>query len=225
MRVILNCKGDEDMTDTMIYFLIFLVTSILVTYILKREEKVGKRDSDNDLVFGFIITSYMLLQLGFRMYQGVVTIIAFAFIMFVSWGVLTLYTQSKRGSQLLNNKNLIKYELIFTSILLIVIEIISFIDTFGIGTIYSYSQSDFRNILIINIFFLSYITYIFTKRTVKFIFAENDLWRKIFITSLIIFILIFILGTLYNIKNIDRFDFYVDSEDYQETRGEELWDH
>ncbi len=213
------------MTDTMIYFLIFLVTSILVTYILKREEKVGKRDSDNDLVFGFIITSYMLLQLGFRMYQGVVTIIAFAFIMFVSWGVLTLYTQSKRGSQLLNNKNLIKYELIFTSILLIVIEIISFIDTFGIGTIYSYSQSDFRNILIINIFFLSYITYIFTKRTVKFIFAENDLWRKIFITSLIIFILIFILGTLYNIKNIDRFDFYVDSEDYQETRGEELWDH
>lgn len=213
------------MTDTMIYFLIFLVTSILVTYILKREEKVGKRDSDNDLVFGFIITSYMLLQLGFRMYQGVVTIIAFAFIMFVSWGVLTLYTQSKRGSQLLNNKNLIKYELIFTSILLIVIEIISFIDTFGIGTIYSYSQSDFRNILIINIFFLFYITYIFTKRTVKFIFAENDLWRKIFITSLIIFILIFILGTLYNIKNIDRFDFYVDSEDYQETRGEELWDH
>ena len=128
MRVILNCKGDEDMTDTMIYFLIFLVTSILVTYILKREEKVGKRDSDNDLVFGFIITSYMLLQLGFRMYQGVVTIIAFAFIMFVSWGVLTLYTQSKRGSQLLNNKNLIKYELIFTSILLIVIEIISFIN-------------------------------------------------------------------------------------------------
>ena len=225
MRVILNCKGDEDMTDTMIYFLIFLVTSILVTYILKREEKVGKRDSDNDLVFGFIITSYMLLQLGFRMYQGVVTMIAFAFIMFIAWGVLTLFTQSKRGSQLLNNKNLIKYELIFTSILLIVIEIISFIDTFGIGTIYSYSQSDFRNILIINIFFLSYITYIFTKRTVKFIFAENDLWRKIFITSLIIFILIFILGTLYNIKNIDRFDFYVDSEDYQETRGEELWDH
>lgn len=225
MRVILNCKGDEDMNDTMIYFLVFLVTSILVTYILKREEKVGKRDSDNDLVFGFIITSYMLLQLGFRMYQGVVTMIAFAFIMFIAWGVLTLFTQSKRGSQLLNNKNLIKYELIFTSILLIVIEIISFIDTFGIGTIYSYSQSDFRNILIINIFFLSYITYIFTKRTVKFIFAENDLWRKIFITSLIIFILIFILGTLYNIKNIDRFDFYVDSEDYQETRGEELWDH
>lgn len=210
MRVILNCKGDEDMNDTMIYFLVFLVTSILVTYILKREEKVGKRDSDNDLVFGFIITSYMLLQLGFRMYQGVVTMIAFAFIMFIAWGVLTLFTQSKRGSQLLNNKNLIKYELIFTSILLIVIEIISFIDTFGIWTIYSYSQSDFRNILIINIFFLSYITYIFTKRTVKFIFVENDLWRKIFITSLIIFILIFILGTLCNIINIDRFDFYID---------------
>ena len=212
------------MTSSMIYFLIFLVTSILVTYILKREEKVGKRDSDNDLVFGFIITSYMLLQLGFRIYQGVVTIIAFAFIMFVAWAVLTLYTQSKRGSQLLDNKNLIKFELVFTSILLIVIEVISFIDTFSIGTIYSYSQSDFRNILIITIFFLSYITYIFTKRTVKFIFVEKDLWRKIFIISLIIFILIFILGTLYNIINIDRFDFYLERENYQEISGEELWE-
>ena len=198
------------MTSSMIYFLIFLVTSILVTYILKREEKVGKRDSDNDLVFGFIITSYMLLQLGFRIYQGVVTIIAFAFIMFVAWGVLTLYTQSKRGSQLLDNKNLIKFELVFISILLIVIEVISFIDTFDLSTIYSYSKSDFRNILIITIFFLSYITYLFTKRTVKFIFVEKDLWRKIFIISLIIFIVIFILGTLYNIINIDRFDFYLD---------------
>lgn len=210
MHVILNCKGDEDMTSSMIYFLIFLVTSILVTYILKREEKVENRDSDNDLVFGFIITSYMLLQLGFRIYQGVVTIIAFAFIMFVAWAVLTLYTQSKRGSQLLDNKNLIKFELVFTSILLIVIEVISFIDTFDLSTIYSYSKSDFRNILIITIFFLSYITYIFTKRTVKFIFLEKDLWRKIFIISMIIFIVIFILGTLYNIINIDRFDFYLD---------------
>lgn len=213
------------MTSSMIYFLIFLVTSILITYILKREEKVGKRDSDKDLVFGFIITSYMLLQLGFRIYQGVVTIIAFAFIMFVAWAVLTLYTQSKRGRQLLDNKNLIKFELVFTSILLIVIEVISFIDTFDLSTIYSYSQSDFRNILIINIFFLSYITYIFTKRTVKFIFVENDLWRKIFIISQIVFILIFILGTSYNIKNSNSFEFYVDSKSYQETIGEELWDH
>lgn len=213
------------MSDSMLCFLIFLAISILVTYILKREEKVGKRDSDNDLVFGFIITSYMLLQLGFRIYQGVVTIIAFAFIMFVAWAVLTLYTQSNRGSQLLGNKNLIKFELVFTSILLIVIEVISFIDTFDLSTIYSYSKSDFRNILIITIFFLSYITYLFTKRTVKFIFVEKDLWRKIFIISLIIFVAIFILGTLYNIINIDRFDFYVERENYQEILGEELWNH
>lgn len=225
MHVILNCKGDGRMSDSMLCFLIFLAISILVTYILKREEKVGKRDSDNDLVFGFIITSYMLLQLGFRIYQGVVTIIAFAFIMFVAWAVLTLYTQSNRGSQLLGNKNLIKFELVFTSILLIVIEVISFIDTFDLSTIYSYSKSDFRNILIITIFFLSYITYLFTKRTVKFIFVEKDLWRKIFIISLIIFVAIFILGTLYNIINIDRFDFYVERENYQEILGEELWNH
>lgn len=214
------------MSDSMIYFLVFLVTSILVTYLLKREEKTGKRDSDKDLVFGFIVTIYMILQLAFRVYQGAgVSVIAFPFIMFLAWGLLTLYTQSKRGSHLLKNKNLVKYEVIFTYILAISTQVISFIRTTDPNTIYSYSKSDFKNILILTTLFISYNTYLLTKRTVRFLFVEKDLLRKIFITSQIIFIIIFILGTSYNIKNINRFDFYVDSEDYQETSGEELWNH
>ncbi len=79
--------------------------------------------------------------------------------------------------------------------------------------------------LLVTIFFIAYLTYLQDKRILKFILVEKDIWRKIFITSQIVFILIFIFGTSYNIKNTDKFDFYVDSEDYQETSGEELWDH
>ncbi|WP_019138510.1 hypothetical protein [Peptoniphilus timonensis] len=199
------------MSDLMFIFLVFLVTSILVTYFLKREEKTGKRATDKDLVFGFIFTTFMILQLAFQVYQGSgASIIAFLLIMFLAWGVLTLYTQSKRGSHLLKNKNLVKYELIFTSILAIAMQVFSFISTTDLNTIYSYSKSDFRNILILTTIFLSYNIYLLTKRAVKFLFVEKDLWRKIFIISLIIFVVIFILGTLYNIINIDRFDFYLD---------------
>lgn len=214
------------MSDLMFIFLVFLVTSILVTYFLKREEKIGKRANNKDLVFGFIFTTFMILQLAFQVYQGSgASIIAFLLIIFLAWGVLTLYTQSKRGSHLLKNKNLVKYELIFTSILAIAMQVFSFISTTDLNTIYSYSKSDFRNILILTTIFLSYNIYLLTKRAVKFLFVEKDLWRKIFITSQIIFFIIYIVGTFYNIKNINNFDFYVERENHQEISGEELWNH
>lgn len=213
------------MSDSMLTFLVFLATSIFVTYILKREERTVKRDGDKDLVFGFIVTIFIFLQLEFKLYQEGASILAFILIMFLAWGILTLYTQSKRGSHLLKNKNLVKFELIFTSILAVAIEVKFFISTIDLDLIYLYSKSDFRNILILTTLFISYNTYLFTKRTVKFLFVEKDLLRKIFITSQIIFIMIFIVGNFYNIKNINRFDFYVESEDYQEISGEESWNH
>ena len=87
------------------------------------------------------------------------------------------------------------------------------------------NKSDFRKILIISIFFISYIRIILDLRVLKRILFEKDIWRRAFIISEIILILVLGLGSAYNIKNISRFDFYVESEDYQETSGEELWDH
>lgn len=213
------------MSDSMFTFLVFLAISIFVTYFLKKEEKTGKRQSDKDLVFGFIVNIFIFLQLEFKLYQEGASILAFILIMFLAWGLLTLYTQSKRGSHLLKNKNLVKFELIFTSILVIATQVMFFISTIDLDLIYLYSKNDFRNILILTTLFIAYNTYLFTKRTVNFLFVEKDLLRKIFIISQIIFIMIFIVGNFYNIKNINRFDFYVESEDYQEISGEELWNH
>lgn len=61
-------------------------------------------------------------------------------------------------------------------------------------------------------------------RVLKRILFEKDIWRRAFIISEIILILVLGLGSAYNIKNVNRLDFYVEREDYQETSGEELWE-
>ena len=214
------------MSDSMIYFIVLLAAGILTLYLDKREDKMGQRDSDKDLVFGFICTSFMLLYIGFRLYQilGVMTI-SLPFIMVFAWGGLALLLKSKKLQELLTEKRQLKLALVFTSIYSVLAELASFLETRNTSTIFFYREVDFKKMLFVTIFFIAYLTYLQSKRILKFILVEKDIWRKIFITSQIVFILIFIFGTSYNIKNTDKFDFYVDSEDYQETSGEELWDH
>lgn len=214
------------MSDSLIYFLIFFAAGILTGYLYKREDEKGLKDSDKDIVFGFICTSFMILHIGFRLYQVLrVMIISLPFIMFFAWGGLALLLKSKKFKEILTEKRQFKLALVFTSIYSVLAELVTFIETRKLSIIYIYSEADFKKMLLVTIFFIAYLTYLQDKRILKFILVEKDIWRKIFITSQIIFILIFIFGTSYNIKNTDKFDFYVDSEDYQETSGEELWDH
>lgn len=214
------------MSDSTFIFLVFLATSIFITYFFKREEKTGKRKSDKELVFWFICTSFIILQTGFKLYLGLgEMIIYFPFIMFFAWIGLSLLLKSNKIKDLLAGKRQLKLALVFTSILSIIVEIFSFIETKKLSTIFGYTQADFKKMLLVTILFITYLTYLQAKRILKFILVEKDLWRKIFIISQVVFILIFILGTSYNIKNSGRFDFYVESEDYQEASGEELWNH
>ncbi|MDK7354888.1 hypothetical protein QP518_03850 [Peptoniphilus harei] len=124
----------------------------------------------------------------------------------------------------MENKNEPKWRVLFISISFILLASLSFLELEDGATIYSYNKSDFRKILIISIFFVSYIRIILDLRVLKRILFEKDIWRRAFIISEIILILVLGLGSAYNIKNVNRLDFYVEREDYQETSGEELWE-
>lgn len=214
------------MSDSTIYFLVTVFISALVTFIYIREDKKEEKDSKDDIIYSFLMSNFLILQFYFRIYQNIgFAIMVSIFVYFVIWAIYKLYTDSKRGSKLLENKNEPKWRVLFISISFILLASLSFLELEDGATIYSYNKSDFRKILIISIFFVNYIRIILDLRVLKNILFEKDIWRKIFITSQIVFILIFIFGTSYNIKNTDKFDFYVDSEDYQETSGEKLWDH
>lgn len=213
------------MSDLTIYFLVTVFISALVTFIYIREDKKEEKDSKNDIIYSFLMSNFVILQFYFRIYQNIgFAIMVSIFVYFVIWAIYKLYTDSKRGSKLLENKNEPKWRVLFISISFILLAILSFLELKDGDTIYSYNKSDFQKILIISVFFVSYIRIILNLRVLKRILFEKDIWRRAFIISEIILILVLGLGSAYNIKNVNRLDFYVEREDYQETSGEELWE-
>lgn len=214
------------MSDLSKYVLVAIFTSALVTFKYIRENKKEEKDSENDIIYSFLITNFLILQFYDIIYLNSGFILIFGiFVYFVIWAIYKLYTESKRGKKLLENKNEPKWRILFISISLILIASLSFLELKDGDTILRYNKSDFQKILIISIFFLSYIKIILDMRILKSILFEKDIWRRAFIISEIILLLIFALVSAYNIKNASRFDFYVERENYQEISGEESWNH
>ena len=214
------------MSDLTIYLLVAIFTSALVTFKYIRENKKEEKDSENDIIYSFLIANFLILQYYSDIYANYAFIIIVGmFVYFLIWVIYKLYTESKMGKKLLENKNEPKWRILFISISFILIASLSFLELKDGDTILRYNKSDFQKILIISIFFLSYIKIILDMRILKSILFKKDIWRRAFIISEITFILIFALGSAYNIKNVNRFDFYVERENYQEISGEESWNH
>ena len=214
------------MSDLTIYLLVAIFTSALVTFKYIRENKKEEKDSENDIIYSFLIANFLILQYYSDIYANYAFIIIVGmFVYFLIWVIYKLYTESKIGKKLLENKNEPKWRILFISISLILIVSLSFLELKDGDTILRYNKSDFQKILIISIFFLTYIKIILDMRILKSILFEKDIWRRTFIISEIILILIFALVSAYNIKNATRFDFYVERENYQEISGEESWNH
>ena len=212
------------MSDLSTYILVAIFISALVTFIYIRENKKEEKDSENDMIYSFLITNFLILQFYDRIYQNIgLVIIISMFVYLVIWAMYKLYTESLRGKKLLENKNEPKWRILFISISFILIASLSFLELKDGDTIYSTSKSDFKKILIISTLFVTYIKIILDMRLLKNILFKKDIWRRAFIISEIILILIFSLGSAYNIKNASRFDFYVDRENLQEISGEESW--
>lgn len=214
------------MSDLTLYVLVAIFTSALVTFSYIRENKKEEKDSENDIIYSFLITNFLILEYYSDIYANYAFIIIVGmFVYFLIWVIYKLYTESKIGKKLLENKNEPKWRILFISISLILIASLSFLELKDGDTILRYNKSDFQKILIISIFFLTYIKIILDMRILKSILFEKDIWRRTFIISEIILILIFVLVSVYNIKNASRFDFYVERENYQEISGEESWNH
>ena len=214
------------MSNLSTYVLVAIFASALVTFKYIRENKKEEKDSENDIIYSFLIANFLILQYYSDIYANYAFIIIVGmFVYFLIWVIYKLYTESKMGKKLLENKNEPKWRILFISISLILIASLSFLELKDGDTILRYNKSDFQKILIISIFFLTYIKIILDMRILKSILFEKDIWRRAFIISEIILLLIFALGSAYNIKNASRFDFYVERENYQEISGEESWNH
>ena len=94
------------MSDFSKYVLVAIFLSALVTFIYIRENKKEEKDSENDIIYSFLITNFLILQFYDRIYQNIgLVIIISMFVYFMIWAIYKLYTDSLRGKKLLENKN------------------------------------------------------------------------------------------------------------------------
>lgn len=94
------------MSDSTICLLVAIFTSALVTFIYIRENKKEEKDSENDIIYSFLIANFLILQYYSDIYANYAFIIIVGmFVYFLIWVIYKLYTESKMGKKLLENKN------------------------------------------------------------------------------------------------------------------------
>lgn len=171
------------------------------------------KNFDSDLKYYFTFISIILINLQQSLYNdpfatnNAPNLLIFGGIIFTAWAILTLFKQSKKGEFLKNNPLVDKLTFIFVSILAVIFSMPFYLineENINIYGIYSY---DYLISMIISLFIHFAMKYIVDKRVLKKYFSNNDIYKKIFIISEIIFIIFFVIITFYNIFNFDRFIF------------------
>ena len=131
------------MSDSTICLLVAIFTSALVTFDYIRENKKEEKDSENDIIYSFLIANFLILEYYSDIYANYAFIIIVGmFVYFLIWVIYKLYTESKRGKKLLENKNEPKWRILFISISLILIASLSFLELKDGDTILRYNKSD-----------------------------------------------------------------------------------
>ncbi|MBU5669681.1 hypothetical protein KQI68_07525 [Peptoniphilus sp. MSJ-1] len=190
------------------------ISMVLAIFIFLVFSKIfyGNKD-ESDFKYYFIFTSYVLMDIQRNLYNDPFSfydfpkILVFGAVIFVAWAILTLASQSKRGEFLINNPVVDKISFIFISIVAVICSMpFSLINDEKIK-IYGISSRDYFITLILALFIHFAFKYIVDKKVLKKYFVNNDIYKKIFLISEIIFILLFVIVTFYNIFNFDRFIF------------------
>ncbi|MGF0096515.1 hypothetical protein ACQRC6_08745 [Peptoniphilus sp. SGI.035] len=137
------------------------------------------------------------------------------YLFFAGFGIIIYFIYKTTTEDIFKNKyvndpRLYKITTIFTQVIIIIYQLIFFINLKDGHTIKAFAKSDFLIILPCLSIVILWYSYFTSKRAICKIFVEKDNYRKIFITFQILFLLIFIFFSFYNFININRFDFYLE---------------
>jgi len=109
-----------------------------------------------------------------------------------------------------DDPRLYKISTISVQAILIIYQLIFFVTLEDGHFIDSLYKREFQIAMIWYVVVILWLSYYLSNKLLIRIFEDKDIYRKIFITLQIVFIIIFIAFTIYNYININRFDFYLD---------------
>ncbi len=198
------------MGNLIIFFIgtIIFCSTILIEdwYKKRREIETDSRDVMKTYIYAFVVIEVWLSMI-FCQNKLYFYLVVFGL---VAYFVYKTFTEDIMKNKYKDDPRLYKITTIIAQSLLIIYQLIFFITLKDGHRIDSFAKNEFSIVLPSFILVILWLSYYLSKKLLNKIFNDKDIYRKIFISLQILFIIIFVTFTIYNYININRFDFYLD---------------
>ena len=194
--------------------LLFFIPAILISSVIlltyRYKEKRGIETDSSDVVDSYIYAFTMIsFWIGIVFRQGNLYIY-FAIFGLVAYFIYRTFTEDILKNKYKDDPRLYKITTIIVQVVLIIYQLIFFITLEDGHRIDYFGKKEFSIILPCFILVILWLSYYLSKKLLSKIFVEKDSYRKVFIILQILYVLFFTGFTIYNMININRFDFYLD---------------
>lgn len=193
--------------------LLFFIPAILISSIIpltyRYKEKRGIETESIDVlrnyIYAFIMISYWI-SIVFRVDK--------LFIYFAVFGLFAYFIYRTYTEDILKNKykddpKLYKITTIIVQAILIIYQLIFFMTLEDGHKVSYFAKNEFLIVLSCFMLVILWLSYYLSKKLLSKIFVEKDSYRKTFVILQILYVLFFTGFTIYNMININRFDFYL----------------
>ncbi|MBS5946189.1 MAG: hypothetical protein E7A44_06880 [Peptoniphilus harei] len=194
--------------------LLFFIPAILISSIIpltyRYKEKRGIETESSTIVENYIYAFTMIsFWIGIVFRQGNLYIYLAIFGL-VAYFIYRTFTEDILKNKYKDDPRLYKITTIIVQVVLIIYQLIFFITLEDGHRIDYFGKKEFSIILPCFMLVILWLSYYLSKKLLSKIFVEKDSYRKVFIILQILYLLFFTGFTIYNMININRFDFYLD---------------
>ena len=193
--------------------LLFFIPAILISSIIpltyRYKENRGIETESSTIVENYIYAFTMIsFWIGILFSQNKLYIYLSVFGL-VAYFIYRTYTEDIMKNKYKDDPRLYKITTIIVQAILIIYQLIFFMTLEDGHKINYFKKNEFLIVLPCFMLVILWISYYLSKKSLSKIFVEKDTYRKVFITLQTLFIIIFTGFTIYNMININRFDFYL----------------
>ena len=198
------------MKSLIIFFIFTFILCSQIPIADRYKEKRGIETESSTIVKNYIY-AFIVIELWISMFFCQDKLYFYLAIFgLVTYFLYRTYTEDIMKNKYKDDPRLYKITTIIAQAILIIYQLILFMTLEDGHGVSSFKKIEFSIVLPSLILVVLWLSYYLSKKLLSKIFVEKDSYRKVFITLQILFIIIFTGFTIYNIININRFDFYLD---------------
>lgn len=193
--------------------LLFFIPAILIssiiplTYRYKENRGIETESSTivGDYIYAFTMISFWI---GILFSQNKLYIYLAVFGL-VAYFIYRTYTEDIMKNKYKDDPRLYKITTIIVQAILIIYQLIFFMTLEDGHKVSYFAKNEFLIVLPCFMLVILWLSYYLSKKLLSKIFVEKDSYRKTFVILQILYVLFFTGFTIYNMININRFDFYL----------------